>query len=109
MTWPSAWSGTVLPDGLAALAGVEPRSVVVAQRASDGVWLRTFSLASSSYLVQSQSARLAAEPEGGVLALWPFAYYAAAGSVRHVAVDSGLLETMADVGPGARPLTVVNR
>jgi hypothetical protein len=40
--------------------------------------------------------------------MWPFAYYTVDGSVRHVDLTSGLLETMAEVGAGAIPGAVVN-
>jgi hypothetical protein len=43
-----------------------------------------------------------------MLTLWPFVYYAVGTSIRHVDLNSGLLETMAEVGPGAVPGVVVN-
>jgi hypothetical protein len=116
LDWPREWSGTVTPDGLAVVPGATTAglsSTVIAQRADDGSWLRTFSTVYSSNtvtLIQRTSLRLAAPPEGGVLALWPFAYYTVGKSIRHVDLNTGLLETMVDVGTGAAvPLVVVNR
>ena len=40
--------------------------------------------------------------------MWPFAYYAVSSTIRHVDLTSGLLETMADVGPEAALGAVVN-
>jgi hypothetical protein len=40
--------------------------------------------------------------------MWPFACYAVGGTIRHVDLTSGLLETMAEVGSGAVPSAVVN-
>ena len=47
-------------------------------------------------------------PHGGIVALWPFAYFTAEGSVRHVDLNNGLLETLAEVGSMAGPAAVVN-
>ena len=104
MPWPSEWSGTVLPDAIAASAGAP--SVAIAERASDGAWLRIFQ---TNNLQQRLSVRLSEVPQGGIVALYPFAYYGVGSTVRHVDMGSGLLETMTDVGAGARPLAVVNR
>jgi hypothetical protein len=57
---------------------------------------------------QQKSFHLAGPPNGGIVAMWPFAYYAVDGSIRHVDLTSGLLETMAEVGPGAAAAVVVN-
>src|SRR5207245_2788654 len=40
MPWPSEWSGTVVPDGIAAGAGAP--SVAIAEQSADGAWLRIF-------------------------------------------------------------------
>jgi hypothetical protein len=40
--------------------------------------------------------------------MWPFGYYTMSGTVRHVDLNTGLLETMAEVGEGAIPGAVVN-
>lgn len=104
MPWPSEWSGTVLPDAIAAGAGAP--SVAIAERSSDGAWLRIFQ---TNNLQQRLSVRLSDVPQGGIVALYPFAYYGVGSTVRHVDMGSGLLETMTDVGAGARPLAVVNR
>jgi hypothetical protein len=103
MPWPSEWSGTVLADGLAVARG--GASVVVAERTDDGAWLRVFG---TDGMAQRKSLRLDGAPRGGVLALWPFAYYTVDRSVRHVDLNSGLLETMTEVGAGAVPGAVVN-
>ena len=108
LPWPSEWSGTVLPDTIAAATGSS--SIVLAQLADDGAWLRTFA---SNNVSQRQSLRLAGRLEGapqfGLLALSPFAYFTSGGSVRHVEISSGMLETMTEVGQGATIVAVVNR
>ncbi len=104
LPWPSEWSGTVVPDGIAAAAGAP--SAAIAEQTPDGAWLRIFA---TNNLGQRLSVRLAGVPQGGILALYPFAYYAVGSTIRHADMNSGLLETMVDVGPNARPIAVVNR
>ena len=108
LPWPSEWSGSVLPDALSVATG--SNSVVLAQLADDGAWLRVFA---SNNLAQRQSLRLAGRldgaPQFGLIALAPFAYYASGGSVRHVELSTGMLETMTEVGQGATVVAVVNR
>ena len=108
LPWPSEWTGKVLPNSLAVATG--SNSVVLAQLADDGAWLRVFA---SNNLAQRQSLRLAGRldgtPQFGVMALAPFAYFTLGGSVRHIELTSGMLETMTDVGPGATVVAVVNR
>jgi hypothetical protein len=103
LAWPSEWAGTIVADGLAVVQG--GASVVVAQRTDDGAWLRVFATTSGG---ERKSLQLAGVPQGGVLTMWPFAYYTLDGTVRHVDLTSGLLETMTDVGAGAVPGAVVN-
>ena len=104
LPWPSEWSGTVVTDGIAAAAGAP--SVAIAEQTADGAWLRVFA---TNNLGQRLSVRIAGVPQGGILALYPFAYYAVGSTIRHADMNSGLLETMVDVGPDARPIAVVNR
>lgn len=108
LPWPSEWTGTVLPDTLSVATG--SNLVVLAEQSEDGVWLRTFQ---SNNLTQRLSLRLAGRTEGspqlGLIALSPFAYFASGGSVRHVELSSGMLETMTTVGQGATVVAVVNR
>jgi hypothetical protein len=47
---------------------------VIAERLGDGAWLRVFAMNNPA---QRKSLRLAGVPQGGVVALWPFAYYTA--------------------------------
>jgi hypothetical protein len=103
LPWPSEWSGTVLADGLAVAQG--GASAVIAERTDDGAWLRVFA---TNNMAQRKSLRLAGVPKGGVLTMWPFAYYTVDRTVRHVDLNSGLLETMTEVGAGAVPGAVVN-
>jgi hypothetical protein len=103
LQWPSEWSGTVIPDGIAVAQG--STSTVIAERTDDGAWLRVFT---TNNIARRKSLRLAGVPQGGVLALWPFAYYTVDSTIRHVDLDSGLLETMAEVGAAAVPGAVVN-
>jgi hypothetical protein len=104
LPWPSEWSGTVLADGLATAA--QGTAVIIAERTDDGAWLR---VVEQTHRAQRKSFRLAGVPQGGILALWPFAYYAVDRTIRHVDLNTGLLETMTDVGPGAMPGAVANR
>ncbi len=104
LPWPSEWSGTVVPDGIAVAAGAQ--TAAIAERTDDGAWLRVFA---TNNIAQRLSMRLAGVPQGGIVALYPFAYYGFGTSVRHVDLATGLLETMADVGANAIPLGVVNR
>jgi hypothetical protein len=103
VAWPSEWSGEVLPDGLAISSGGPV--LVICQRTDDGAWLRVVGL---SDMAQRKSLRLSGVPHGGLVAMWPFAYYTVAATVRHVDLNSGLLETMAEVGADAVPGAVVN-
>ena len=103
VAWPNEWSGEVLAEGLAIAQGGD--AVVIAQRNDDGAWLRVIGL---SDVARRKSLRLAGVPLGGILALWPFAYYSVDATVRHVDLNSGLLETMAEVGAAAVPGAVVN-
>ena len=108
LPWPSEWAGSVLPDTIAAATGSS--SIVLAQLADDGAWLRTFA---ANNLSQRQSLRLAGRldgaPQFGLLALAPFAYFTSGGSVRHIELSSGMLETMTELGQGATVVAVVNR
>jgi hypothetical protein len=103
LPWPSEWSGTVLADGLAVAQGGE--AVIIAERTDDGAWLRVFE---ANNMTQRKSFRLAGVPRGGILSMWPFAYYTVDSTVRHVDLNNGLLETMTEVGPDAVPGAVVN-
>jgi hypothetical protein len=110
LPWPSEWTGTVLPDTLAVTAGSSGYTVMLAELADDGAWLREFA---SSNVTQRQSlllaGRLTSAPQFGILALGPFAYFASGGDVRHVELTSGMLETMTTVAQGATVVAVVNR
>jgi hypothetical protein len=101
--WPSEWSGTVLADGLAAAIGGP--YTVIAERSGDAAWLRVFE---TNNIAHRRSLRLAGAPQGGVVIMWPFGYYTMSGALRHVDLNSGLLETMSEVGEGAIPGAVVN-
>ena len=59
-------------------------------------------------ITQRKSFRLAGAPQGGILSMWPFAYYTVDSTVRHVELNNGSLETMTEVGPDAVPGAVVN-
>ncbi|MBI3522732.1 MAG: hypothetical protein HY071_06465 [Chloroflexi bacterium] len=90
---PSDWIGTVLPDTLVATGGY----VVLAQQANvpyARMWL-------SSNMAQRRSWQLSGTPQGGMLALWPFAYFTVDRSVRHIDLGTGALETMTDIGANA--------
>lgn len=108
LVWPTAWTGTVLPDGIALATGAD--SVVFAQADTDGSWLRVLA---TTVVVPRTSLRLAGRltgaPQFGILALYPFAYFTSGGSVRHVEIQSGMLETMTELGPGATIAAVVDR
>ena len=108
LAWPIAWTGTVMPDGIAVATGAE--SVVIAQLDDDGAWLRVLA---ANVVAPRASLRLAGRltgaPQWGIMAFYPFAYFTSGGSVRHVQIDSGMLETMTDVGQGATIVAVVDR
>ena len=108
LEWPSAWSGTVLADGLALATGAA--SLVVAQTDTEGSWLRVLATNVVSPRTSIRLAgRLTGAPQFGILALYPFAYFASGGSVRHVQIDQGMLETMTELGQGATIAAVVDR
>jgi len=108
LLWPPYWTGTVVSDGLAVVIGSP--SLVVAQLAEDGAWLRVFATDALAPRASMQLAGpLTGAPQGGVQARYPFAYFASGGSVRHVQVDSGMLETMTELGQGATIVAVVDR
>ena len=106
--WPTAWTGTVLPDGIAIATG--SAAAVIAQTDTDGSWLRVLA---TRVLAPQASLRLAGRvsgaPQFGIMALYPFAYFTSGGSVRHVQIDQGMLETMTELGPGAMIVAVVDR
>jgi hypothetical protein len=103
LAWSSGWTGSVVPDSLAVVqSGTQ---IVLAETTADGAWLR---LTTDAHIPQQQSFQLAGVPNGGVVAMWPFAYYAVGSTIRHVDLTSGLLETMAEVGAGAAAAAVVN-
>lgn len=118
--WPSAWMGAVLPDSLALVSGMgsAPGSAVatgsptalIAQTDTDGTWLRVLA---TSVMAPRESIRLAGRlggaPQFGIMALYPFAYFISGGSVRHVQIDQGMLETMTELGQGATIAAVVER
>jgi hypothetical protein len=103
IAWPAEWSGSILPDGLALAQGGQ--SIVFAETNEEGAWLR---VSVAADLTQRKSLRLAGAPHGGILAMWPFAYYALGSTIRHVDLNTGLLETMAEIGPEAVAAAVVN-
>jgi hypothetical protein len=103
LSWPPEWSGTIVPDGLT--VANDAGYLLILQRAGDTAWLRGKPTWSAG---QHKSLRLAGVPHGGLLALWPFAYYTVDRSVRHVDLNDGVLETMAEVGEGATPGAVVS-
>lgn len=43
------------------------------------------------------------------MALYPFAYFTLGGSVRHVQIDQGMLETLTELAQGATIVAVVDR
>jgi hypothetical protein len=104
LPWPREWSGTVLADGLVVVQG--GAAVAIAVRSDEGTWLRVLA---TTTMTERKSVALAGVPQGGVIALWPFAYYTIDRTIRHVDLNTGLLETMAEVGSGAIPGAVANR
>ena len=101
--WPGEWAGTVLPDSLAASTG----AIVLAQQQADVPYARVFM---STNLTQRQSHRLSGTPQGGILMLWPLAYFTVGDSVRHIDLSTGLLEVMREgVGANAIPGAIAAR
>jgi hypothetical protein len=108
LPWPPAWAGTVLPDGIAVATGAD--SLVVAQTDTDGSWLRVLATTVVAPRMSLRVAgRLSGAPQFGILALTPFAYFTSGGSVRHAELQSGMLETMTELGMGATIAAVVDR
>ena len=106
--WPTAWTGTVLPDGLA-IANASGLAVI-AQTDTDGSWLRVMAMRTSApQASQRLAGRLTGEPQFGIMAFYPFAYFTSGGSVRHVQIETGMLETMTELGQGATIAAVVDR
>ena len=106
--WPTAWTGTVLPDGLA-IANASA-TAVIAQTDTDGSWLRVMAMRVVAPLASQRLAgRLTGAPQFGIMAFYPFAYFTSGGSVRHVHIDNGMLETMTELGQGATIVAVVDR
>ena len=106
--WPSPWTGTVLPDGLAMANASD--TVVIAQMDTDGSWLRIMAMRAGAPLASQRLAdRLTGAPQFGIMAFYPFAYFTSGGSVRHVELESGMLETMTELGFGATIAAVVDR
>ena len=103
VAWPNEWTGSVVADGLAVVqTGTQ---IVIAQTNEGGAWLR---VTKTNDMSHQQSVQLAGVPNGGIVAMWPFAYYAVNTTIRHVDLTNGLLETMAEVGPEAAAVAVVN-
>ncbi len=106
--WPAAWTGTVLPDGLA-IANASA-TAVIAQTDTDGSWLRVMAMrVIAPQASQRLAGRLTGAPQFGIMAFYPFAYFTSGGSVRHVQIDTGILETMTELGQGATIAAVVDR
>lgn len=106
--WPAAWTGTVLPDGLA--IANDSATAVIAQTDTDGSWLRVMAMRVVAPLASQRIAdRTTGAPQWGIMAFYPFAYFTSGGSVRHVQIDTGMLETMTELGQGATIVAVVDR
>ena len=93
----------LIPDGIAVNAGCCFYYGILDAQAND-VQVRT--IAGGTALVAFPSI---SPPTGGLFVQAPFAYFVIAGRARHVDINQGFGEVMADLGPGALPGAVSNR
>ena len=97
------YGAKLIPDGIAVNAGCCFYFGILDPQAND-VQVRT--IAGGTMLVAFPSI---AQPVGGLFVQAPFAYFVIAGRARHVDINQGFGEVMADLGPSALPGAVANR
>jgi hypothetical protein len=93
----------LIPDGIAVNAGCCFYFGILDPQAND---VQVRSIAGGTMLVAFPSI---AQPVGGLFVQAPFAYFVVGGRARHVDINQGFGEVMADLGPSAVPGAVSNR
>jgi len=93
----------LIPDGIAVNAGCCFFFGILDSQAND-VQART--IAGGTMVVAFPSL---SQPTGGLFVQAPFAYFVISGRARHVDINQGFGEVMADLGPSALPGAVSNR
>ncbi len=91
------------PDGIAVNAGCCFYFGILDPQASD---VQVRAIAGGTMLVAFPSI---SQPTGGLFVQAPFAYFVIGGRARHVDINQGFGEVMADLGPSAVPGAVANR
>jgi len=93
----------LIPDGIAVNPGCCFYYGILDPQAND---VQVRSIAGGTMLVAFPTI---SQPTGGLFVQAPFAYFVIAGRARHVDINQGFGEIMADVGEGAAPGAVANR
>lgn len=93
----------LIPDGIAVNPGCCFYYGILDPQAND---VQVRSVAGGTMLVAFPTI---SQPTGGLFVQAPFAYFVIAGRARHVDINQGFGEVMADVGDGAVPGAVANR
>jgi hypothetical protein len=93
----------LIPDGIAANGACCFYFGILDPQAND---VQVRAIAGGTMLVAFPST---SQPVGGFFVQAPFAYFVIAGRARHVDINQGFGEVMADLGPSALPGAVANR
>ncbi|OLC55417.1 MAG: hypothetical protein AUH85_09345 [Chloroflexi bacterium 13_1_40CM_4_68_4] len=97
------YGAKLIPDGIAVNAGCCFYFGIIDPQAND---VQVRMVAGGMALVAFPSI---SQPVGGLFVQAPFAYFVIAGKARHVDINQGFGEIMADFGPSALPGAVANR
>lgn len=97
------YGAKLIPDGIAANAGCCFYYGVVDPQAND---VQVRNVAGGNMLIAFPER---SQPTGGMFVQAPFAYFVIGGRARHVDINQGFGEVMADFGPSALPGAVSNR
>ena len=97
------YGARLVPDGIAVNAGCCFYFGILDPQAND---VQVRAIAGGTMLVAFPTI---SAPTGGLFVQSPFAYFVVAGRARHVDINQGFGEVMADVGEGAVPGAVANR
>jgi hypothetical protein len=97
------YGAKLIPDGIGVNAGCCFYYGIVDPRAND---VQVRAIAGGTMLIAFPET---SQPIGGLFVQAPFAYFVIAGRARHVDINQGFGEVMADLGPSAMPGAVSNR
>ena len=97
------YGAKLIPDGIAVNAGCCFYYGIVDPRAND---VQVRNVAGGTMLIAFPEV---SQPTGGMFVQAPFAYFVINGRARHVDIQQGFGEVMADLGPSALPGAVSNR